>query len=132
MMMLRISPDISRGSAVLNQSAASATAKKTNESADQDEKFLDGVALAEATMQGTNQRFAVAGVEAVDHREVVDAMPQISVVATGVVGFEPADEPQWAKEFFSDIYWQRHSDLRRSKASYSKSISTLVARPAFR
>ena len=36
------------------------------------------------------------------------------------------------QEFFSDIYWQRHSNLRRSKASYIKSIDTLVHRPSFR
>ena len=131
--------DMPRDSAVLNQSVASATTSaaaqtqgRAGQDAQDDEEFLDGVAMAEATMQSTNQRFTEAGVDAVDHKEIVDAMPQISVVATGVVGFEPADEPQRAKEFFSDIYWQRHSNLRRSKASYTKSISNLVSRHAFR
>jgi len=100
---------------------------------DDKEMFLDGVALAEATMNTTNARFEKTLGMKVDRKAVVDAMPQISLVATGVVGFEPpTDEPEWCKEFFSDIYWQRHSNLRRSKASYIKSIDTLVHRPSFR
>ena len=36
------------------------------------------------------------------------------------------------QDFFSDVYWQRHSNLRRSKASYNKSLATLIQRPSFR
>lgn len=59
--------------------------------------ILDGVALAEDTMRTTNARFATSGADAIDHQAVVEAMPKVSLVATGVVCFEPPDEPQWAK-----------------------------------
>ena len=65
---------------------------------DDKEMFLDGVALAEATMNTTNARFEKTLGMKVDRKAVVDAMPQISLVATGVVGFEPpTDEPEWCK-----------------------------------
>jgi len=63
------------------------------------------VALAENTMQATNARFANAGGEVVDERTILDAMPQISFVATGVVAFEPpAPSEPWAKVFLMYIY----------------------------
>jgi len=124
-------PSRPRGMALPEESLRHESAHPEEEVAETGD-MLDGVALAEATMHATNTRFAHAGMEAVDRQAIVDAMPHISFVATGVVGFEPADEPQWAKEFFSDIYWQRHSNLRRSQISVSKSITTLLHRPAFR
>jgi hypothetical protein len=66
--------------------------------------ILDGVALAEDTMRATNARFATSGADAIDHQAVVEAMPKISLVASGVVSFEPPDEPQWAKVRDSDTY----------------------------
>lgn len=78
-----------------------------------DHLFLDGVAMAEATMQATNQRFVKSGVETVNRQEIVETMPQISFVATGVVGFEPSSEPEWSKVAlsasrpcaFCDVRW---------------------------
>ena len=96
--------------AVLNESSQSAGAApklgdseaRADDSVDRDHEpttcILDGVALAEDTMRATNARFVVSGADAIDHQAVVEAMPRISLVATGVVCFEPpADEPQWAK-----------------------------------
>ena len=131
---------------VLNHSGASAEASSPHTLAkngnairrDDDEAdsstVLDGVALAEETMRATNARLAESGLETTDRQALLDTtLPRIPFVASGVVGFEPPkDEPAWAKEFFSDIYWQRHSNLRVSKQAYTKSISSLAHRHPFR
>jgi hypothetical protein len=61
-------------------------------------KLLDGVTLARDAMKTTNARFASTGVDVVDSQAIVENMPSISYVASGVVGFEPPkDEPGWTK-----------------------------------
>jgi hypothetical protein len=96
------------GTAQTGQTATTAQTGTTGggdgvEGEDDNHLFLDGVAMAEATMQATNTRFAKSGVETVNRQEIVEAMPQVSFVATGVVGFEPSNEPEWSKVALLDF-----------------------------